>query len=380
MNQPVMAQGFLTLSFRPRGAGRFAGAAFLLFWLAGWAAGEAFALAFIIKGVHSLLTGRAPLAPTLAVGCFLLVWLTFWTLGGILAIRELLRLLWAEDRLALDHETLTRTHRLGPFVFRRQLTRQEIRRVYLQQTKLLALTGDGVVDLTDLGTPAERAEAATQLRAELDLPDDPGLPGCAALPAAWQEIVGPRGESLLVPNLRTRRQQALVVAIITTACWTVAAALARASLREPTLWALTAMFGVAAIWLTRQTVWLRRGRKEWRLERGRLVWQRRLGLDVAELADARALELIESTDSDGDRHYELRAIELSAPASSVAGWPSGWTGQGRAIAFAAACHSELARNLKLLVGQIPEIPRQARNDKSTIFCGILQMRSPCRAG
>jgi hypothetical protein len=33
-------------------------------------------------------------------------------------------------------------------------------------------------------------------------------------------------------------------------------------------------------------------------------------------------------------------------------------------------HSELARNLKLLVGQIPEIPRQARNDKSTIFCGF----------
>jgi hypothetical protein len=46
------------------------------------------------------------------------------------------------------------------------------------------------------------------------------------------------------------------------------------------------------------------------------------------------------------------------------------------IAFATACHSELARNLKLLVGQIPEIPRQARNDKSTIFCGIFQMRSP----
>ena len=79
------------------------------------------------------------------------------------------------------------------------------------------------------------------------------------------------------------------------------------------------MVSVLAVWLARQTVWMHRGRKEWRIEHGKLIHQRRFGAEVTELAEARALELTESSDSDGDRWYELRAIEVSQPAFARAG-------------------------------------------------------------
>jgi hypothetical protein len=104
------------------------------------------------------------------------------------------------------------------------------------------------------------------------------------------------------------------VAVIALVVWTVLVLLAWESLREPNLWAVTAMVSVLALWLARQTVWMHQGRKEWRLNVGTIVWQRRFGLTVTELAEARALELTESIDTDGDRWYELRAIELSPPA------------------------------------------------------------------
>ena len=61
----------------------------------------------IINGGRSLLTGRPikpghqPFAPkaALPVGLFLLFGLTFWTFGGLMALRELLRLLFGRDRI-----------------------------------------------------------------------------------------------------------------------------------------------------------------------------------------------------------------------------------------------------------------------------------------
>jgi len=82
---------------------------FLCVWLCGWAVGETVALFLIGSGIYSLVTGTptvgggpALLGPSLAVGCFLAEWLTLWTIGGVMAIRELLRSVWAEDRLMLD--------------------------------------------------------------------------------------------------------------------------------------------------------------------------------------------------------------------------------------------------------------------------------------
>lgn len=131
----------LEFRFRPRGAGRFLGAAFLAVWLCGWAVGEAFAVWFLVRGALALATGQPPTpereplapAPALAAGLFLMVWLTIWTAGGLLALRELLRALWAEDRLIVGAADLVRESRLGPFRARRAFARPEVTGVRLER-------------------------------------------------------------------------------------------------------------------------------------------------------------------------------------------------------------------------------------------------------
>ncbi|MCG3147803.1 MAG: hypothetical protein PCFJNLEI_01244 [Verrucomicrobiae bacterium] len=310
-----------TLCFRPQGFGRYCSAAFLLVWLCGWVIGEAFALSILIAGLYALLSGNPPpgkdqpldIGPALAVGGFLLIWLTFWTIGGVAAIRELLRSLWAEDRIDIRPDGLHLTRRLGPFVTRRQLARAEIRQIYQQRANsaLFAQVGNQSIPLTDLGTPAERTTAVERLRVALQMPDDRATTGI--LPVGWREITELRGGVVATPDPRTRRQQAHVVAVITGVVWSIVLLLIRGSLREPTLWGLTAMVGALALWLIRQSLWMYRGRKEWRIERGRLVHQRRYGTEVTELAETRALELTETTDSDGDRWYTLVAPVTGKP-------------------------------------------------------------------
>lgn len=310
------------LRFRPSGAGRFVGAAFLSLWICGWAAGEAFALFILVKGLIALATGQPlsgqeeplPIGLALAVGAFLLLWLAFWTVGGIGAIRELLRLSWAEDRLAVQPDGLLVARRLGPFVTRRRLAREEIRRVYVlpPATTLLAQIGGDTVTLTELGTPAERAAAADRLRAELLLTEDSVARG-EALPEGWQEVREARGEIVVVPDLRTRRQQAWFMMVLAGLVWGGVFLLVRGSLRNENLWVLTLMVTAFACWLTKQALGLQRGRKEWRIKRGRLVHQRRLGPMVTELGEARVLELTETVDSDNDRWYQLEAPIVDQP-------------------------------------------------------------------
>lgn len=242
-------------TFRPRGSGRFGNAIFLCLWLCFWVVGEAMALLFLGDGIWALLTGRPAagadllplrMAPALGAGAFFLVWLAIWTVGGVMAIQELFRLVWSEDRLALDRDAMRRVRRRGPFVSTRTLARKDIRRVFVQpaNTTLMVQIKSNLMELTDLGTPAERTEAARQLCTAMELSEEDALDEPAALPAEWQEAAGPRGERLLVPNLKTRRQQAVVVAIITGVVWTGLVLLARESLREPNLWVVTLMLTV----------------------------------------------------------------------------------------------------------------------------------------
>jgi hypothetical protein len=303
--------------FRPRGAGRFVGAAFLSVWLCGWAAGEAFVLFVLGAGAVALATGQpamgrdqpAALGPALAVGGFLVVWLAFWTLGGMAAMRELLRLLWAEDHLAACPEGLLLSRRLGPFRSLRRLAKADIRRVFVQRRRstLMAETDAGLVELTNLGTVQERTDAAAHLRRVLARPDEQAGTAPEAVPKGWEEIHVPQSGAVLVPNLRTRHKQARVMAAVTLAASVVLLLLVRASLRDVNLWALTAMAGAATAGLGWGAAWLWWGRKEWVISPGRLTLQKRFAGRVRVLGEAHALELTEREDSDGDGWYELGA-------------------------------------------------------------------------
>jgi hypothetical protein len=134
----------------------------------------------------------------------------------------------------------------------------------------------------------------------------------------------PRDQRGLVQDLKTRHIQALllsgVAAVVSLVAWLVL----REALRDPDLLAVAAMLCVAAAWLVWKAIWMHRGRKEWRLEPGRLVLQRRFGNRVtAVLGEATALELTERADTDGDRWYQLEAVGPQSTAKRGRGRSAG---------------------------------------------------------
>lgn len=189
---------------------------------------------------------------------------------------------------------------------------------------LTAETANGVVEFTDLGRPDELQAAERDLRAALQLREDdtPAIP--SVLPAGWQEIVIPRDQRALVQDLKTRRTQALLLSGVAAIVFLVAWLVLREALRDPDLHAVAAMLCVAAAWLVWKAIGLHKGRKEWRLEDGNLVLQRRFGSRVTKvLGEAAALELTERTDTDGDRWYALEGIGQQFPAKRRRGRSAG---------------------------------------------------------
>ena len=251
---------------RTRDPGRYVGAAFLTFWLCGWAVGEGLVLWLLIRGAIALLTGtppgpgRAPLAlgPALMVGVFLLVWLTLWTFGGIAAIGEWLRLLWGEDRLLVSSGRLTVTWTSGPLRRRRTFERDAIRRIALVPPRdhLELEYGRERVELTRLGTRAERAEVLAALRSELALAD---VAITGGLPDRWEAIVTSDGERVVVPMMSTRRSQARTAAVVALGAAAVTFVLARdAVIRDPAMWAPAIMALAVTLALAAGTTWLAR--------------------------------------------------------------------------------------------------------------------------
>jgi hypothetical protein len=309
------SEGF-EVRLRTRDPGRYIGAAFLAFWLCGWAVGEGFVLWILAKCAWALLTGtppdpgRQPLTagPALMVGGFLLFWLAVWTIGGIGAIGELLRLLWGEDRIVVSSGRLTVTWSRGPLRTKRSFERDAIRRISLlaPRNHLALESGTQRIELSRLGTPAERQEAAAVLCAELALPD--ADVNAATLPDRWDEVVTPEGERALVPNLSVRRKQARVGLVLAMVAAAITFFAARGIGHDLRLIAPAMVALVMTCLLTAGVVWLARGRMEWRIGSGRLTLRKRFGADVQDVFEARRLLLDSSTDSDGDVWYELYAL------------------------------------------------------------------------
>ena len=313
----------LELRFRPSGAGRWIEATFLSVWLLGWAAAEIIVLGLLGGGAWAWLQGRPlpgqpqALVAVLPVAAFLVVWLSFWTLGGVLALRQWLRCFWAEDRLTLTATDLEWRQRLGPWVRRRTLPRRAIQAVRLAQRRsdrsgpLIAQLEDRQLELTQLGTPEQRRQAAERLSEALENQAiSPPAEERAALPREWECVKISFDCAVLVPNRRMRRRSGLAMALIALpvdAGWLLLLTQIGPRPDQLPLLLMLTLIATAASW---SALWLGLGRREWRLDRGELVAQRRFAGRVTRLFAARALELRESSDEDGDLWYSLQATEL----------------------------------------------------------------------
>ncbi|NOT35428.1 MAG: hypothetical protein HOP12_14885 [Candidatus Eisenbacteria bacterium] len=319
----------LEFRFRPQGFGRFFSAAFLSVWLMGWAVGEAVASWVLFRGARALLAGEplaqqvSPQSPAamLGIGLFLLFWLAFWTLGGIAAIGALLEAVWAEDRLIVNAEGLRRVRSRGPFRSTQQIAREELRRVSLARRfqRLVAETDRKSIELTGLGTPAERTAAHEAITKELRLDSMSAQRLGQVLPEAWEDTVSPEGERVVIPR-----------------AWK----------------------------------WLARLRTEWRLGSRRITLRRRVGSNVRDLFEGQSLELTVRNDSDGDDWFALEAIghSLDTARASAGGGPV-------RRKLASSLHDPaVPKQLGEWLSRVCDLPLEDRTGERTTAVDLTQLR------
>ncbi len=301
---------------RPSGFGRFFAAAFLGFWLCGWAVGETVVLAILLGAGWTWLTGTPPHpdfpnisdAARLPVGGFLLLWLTFWTYGGITALWTFLRTLWGEDRIMVRGDLLRVEQRAAPLRRTREIPRDQIRGIHRLRSRslhpsLIADTLRGPIPLTAFLPAADLDALETELRRELNLQ----TLTAASLPQGWEQIAVPEGGTVLVQSPARRRRNGLLVA------------LAAAALALTALWSAGTHQPIAAVVCTALAAllgwgaWrLLFGRYEWRWARGRLRRDWRCRGHVRTLCEGNRLRLAASSDSDNDDWYSLDLLDDTA--------------------------------------------------------------------
>lgn len=315
---------------RPQGIVRLFPAAFLTFWLCGWAVGEGMAIWFLAAGAKSLLTGEpmghTPMPPVpvmLAMGAFVIFWLTLWTYGGITALGELLRLVWSEDRIVAGPGGITLHTSRGPFRKKVEIPRDEIRAIVpsARGSALAVETLRAAIVLTRNGSTAEREEIATMLRSELGLKDQPAgasttwIPGMApveasGLPSGWEDAISPEGERILIRNPHTRAVAARVVGLFALGMAALAVSVVRKALTEGiALLAPAVIVTIFALGLACATFWLALARSEWKIGSGRVILRQRFRGTARDLFEADRLELTFSSDSDGDERFALMALK-----------------------------------------------------------------------
>ena len=128
---------------------------FLSFWLCGWAVGEYFALAELLR------SGLA--APDL----FLLVWIVPWTIGGALVIWTIVWQLFGVERLYFTAGALVREWGLLALRGRRVLPGSVIREVTISTGSGPDLAGLGTIRVATTGRPMRIGNGLSKYEAEL---------------------------------------------------------------------------------------------------------------------------------------------------------------------------------------------------------------------
>jgi hypothetical protein len=304
------------------GWARYFDAAFVFVWLVFWAIGELVGLALLLAMLASAVSaalGR-PLALASRVAptdgsvsfflLFLLLWTALWTLGGVAGVTHLLRRLDGDDSVEITAVGLRLVRRAGPFRRRREIPRESIRRVRLRsRSKTIVLdTTDGTVQLSDLGTAAERASLLQWLMDRLDLAGpDRALWLERETPPKDRDVEMQGGETIITfPSRRGRTLRTRIMLTLVALCslgWINAVWRAdrSPSSGESGAAGLTLFVAVAAIWLAWE-------RSEWIVRPGHMRLRRRfVGWTLREqsFAAPSTFEVEHHRDSDDDDRYKL---------------------------------------------------------------------------
>jgi hypothetical protein len=315
-------------SLKPAGWSRYIEIVFLGIWLTGWLAGEVvmtivfggmlagmIAAAFgVTLSFASRLTPDGS-APFLVL--FMLVWLTMWTIGGIAAGTQFLRGLAGRDVVSVSPPGLDIDWRAGPFRRRRTIAHGAIKRLRLgpRNTPVVAETKSGTVEVTDLGTPDERAALIGWLQQRLALPSEAEAKRLDAEtpPPEWEVEVEGMETRLSRPLRRYRRVQAAILwtitALLFTGCLPMFQVFQSDLLESPRPGATRVFIGAGVVSLLfgLWSAWTTWGRSEWVVVPGRLTWRRQFASWRRERTFENArLELKHTVDSDNDDRYTLR--------------------------------------------------------------------------
>ena len=280
---------------------RFGIGAFLAFWLCGWAAGEAFALRWLI---WSFVGGTgSPAARAVAqpmgwlIGGFVLLWTVLWTIGGVAALLHFVRLIAGVDRLTVTPGTWELRHAAGPFGITHSIPLQDIRGLYVKRTNgpLMLETDQRTFEVTSFGTPGERRSALEQFGARI--PQRPA----SELPANWMAERDAEGMTR-IRRAKFESPGCLVLVAIIAMLPLLFAARFRGEIPRA---AMIAAVSVGVL-LATLFLWGLFSRREWLVRRGYLArhvrwlsWSRTTPIDPSSLTIER------SVDSDGDERVSL---------------------------------------------------------------------------
>lgn len=305
------------MRLKPRGWGRFLAAGFLCFWLCGWVAGEIFAGWVLIRGAAKVSSSELVFASqssgfsgaaVLFVGLFLLLWLGLWTWGGITAIRELLGLIWGEDRLLVRPDALSIERHRGPFVTKTVFRRDELEQIGRKDRSTIIIAhcraNPKPVTVTAYARETEVEELLASLRQKLGLMQPKGESIEGRLAAGWIERRAEDGKSVLLKDPAIRSRQGWILSLLAVVLSLPAVSLLIQSVDTPKLVAALISGGLAILcgWGARH---LFTTHEEWSL--GSKQIQRRwiTPSGVRDGQTGRLLVVVRDNDSDGDPWYRL---------------------------------------------------------------------------
>lgn len=308
------------ITLHAKGVLRFFPAAFLLLWLCGWAVGEYFAGTLLLAlaghalGQHEwtswlpLMKGVPPEPPVqLAFAGFLLFWVSFWTWGGLTALGQFLALLFGREEIVIEGDTLELRHVALVTLRRARIEASQIRGFNRKHAALLVETRSKRYSVATLGSVEERDELAQLLNDWHRPRRQPNRAAEPATPAEGYFHVGvdETGMRSLVADVGLQRGLGVVLLVIGAGLAFGAWAIARHS-DSPERWLGPAIAGGIGALFLYGGGWLTLVRESWHPRSGSLELRRHaLGMTWTTLYQPVALELVASTDSDGDSRWTL---------------------------------------------------------------------------